>query len=363
MNRSKLILMEGLPSTGKSTNSGILLSQLERNGHKARWVHEMARPHPTLFFYEAYLEENEYRDLIARYPQSSLILDKLIVKRGKSIGIDLLEVEWNYREQLEEQTFNDLKQFDVWNFSLERYMNIALEKWTDFVNRQLRLEEIAILDSSIFQFQIFCVLLAEAPFSMLKSFIESLYEIISPLHPSLVYLYRENTDDTIDYLIKDRGIAFLQGIWNRDKHHPYYRDRPSGAEGFKLFLRDYATYAKKLFDSAPFPKLSLEITDGNWGEYVDRLLDFTYLSKIEAPAAHYPNGKYVNEKLKQTIEIIDDQFLTPNGGRKRLLPKSDTEFYLNDIPTVIRVEGNAIVMEGEQVCERWTTKGTVFTKV
>lgn len=35
-NQSRLILMEGLPSTGKSTNAGILFRQLERNGKNAR---------------------------------------------------------------------------------------------------------------------------------------------------------------------------------------------------------------------------------------------------------------------------------------------------------------------------------------
>jgi len=362
LNRSKLILMEGLPSTGKSTNSGILLSQLERNGYKARWVHEVARPHPTLFFHEAYLEEKEYSDFIARYPQSALILNKLIKRSEKSIGFDLLDVEWNYLEQLGNSAFNDLKQHDVWNFSLDRYMDVAVEKWGYFVNKQMESEDIVILDSSIFQFQLFSFILADAPFALLKSFIETLYGIISPLHPSLVYLYRENTEDTIDYLVEDRGISHLEYIWERDKHQAYYRNRPVGAEGFKMFLRDYGKYAKMLFDSAPSPKLSLEITEGKWGDYVDQLLNFMNLSKVEPPTAQYPSGKYYNEELKQSVEIINDQFLTPDGGRKRLIPKSDTIFYLNDLPVLIRVDNNTIIIEGEQVCEKWTTKGTVFTK-
>jgi thymidylate kinase len=35
MRQTKIILMEGLPSTGKSTNSGFLLDQLEKNGRRS----------------------------------------------------------------------------------------------------------------------------------------------------------------------------------------------------------------------------------------------------------------------------------------------------------------------------------------
>ncbi|BBH24414.1 hypothetical protein Back11_57590 [Paenibacillus baekrokdamisoli] len=363
MVRSRLILMEGLPSTGKSTNSGILLSQLERNGHRAKWVHEVARPHPTLFFYEACMEEHEYKDFITRYPHSVSILEPISMRRNNSIGIDLLEVEWNHSNQLGEDAYQQLKKYDVWNFTVDRYMKVALEKWEHFVNKQNYSDEIVILDSSLFQYQIYSLILADVPFTQLMAFIEAIYRIISPLHPSLIYLYREKTDDTINYLVRERGVTFLERIWNRDKERPYYKGRPAGAEGYKMFLRDYGEYAKLLFDSAPLPKLSVEITQGKWGEYVDLLLNFMDLSYIDPPKVVFPSGTYFNVELNQHIEIVGKYIVTPDGGRKHLEPKSDTEYYLHDLPVVIRLDENGIIIEGEQICDKWTTKGTVFQKV
>jgi hypothetical protein len=178
-----------------------------------------------------------------------------------------------------------------------------------------------------------------------------------------VYLYRENTEDTINYLIKDRGVTFLDRIWERDKNHPYYSNRPIGADGYKMFLKDYGNYARILFDSAPLPKLSIEISEGNWLEYEHKMLKFFNMSYIEPPMALYPNGKYINQELNQCIEIVNEYLITPNGGRKRLSPKSQNEFYLNDIPVFIRVDNNTIIIEGEQLCDKWTTNGTRFTKI
>ena len=50
---SRLIMLEGLPGTGKSTNSYLLAIHLKRKGNKVKWIHEVARPHPTSFFSEA----------------------------------------------------------------------------------------------------------------------------------------------------------------------------------------------------------------------------------------------------------------------------------------------------------------------
>ncbi|MBS4172229.1 hypothetical protein [Bacillus sp. FJAT-49736] len=128
--RSKIIFLEGLPSTGKSTNSRILLSQFEGNGYPAKWIHEMAKPHPTHFFYESCLTYSEYQSLVQRYPNSSNILNQVKRTRNKYIAFDLLEIEWN--RLLDEEVFHELKHFDVWNFPLEKYIDVALDKWEHF---------------------------------------------------------------------------------------------------------------------------------------------------------------------------------------------------------------------------------------
>ena len=38
---NRIILLEGLPGTGKTTNSYRLFEQLVRNGRDVRWLHEV----------------------------------------------------------------------------------------------------------------------------------------------------------------------------------------------------------------------------------------------------------------------------------------------------------------------------------
>lgn len=363
MIQSKLLLVEGLPSTGKSTNSGILRTQLHQNGHAVRWIHEIARPHPTLFFHEACLTADEYHQFVVSHPHTKLLLDALAVHRGTFIAVDLLEIEWNHRETFGEDAYRDLAQYDVWNFPLQKYVDVALEKWKSFVDSQILQEEVIILDSSIFQFQIYTFLLEMAPMHVLQDFVKKIYDIIRPLNPVLIYLFRENVEDTIGYLIADRGQEFLERIWRRDCHLPYYRDKQADPVAYKQFLRDYDATLGQLVRTFPFVKIPLEISEAKWSEYMDTVLATLELSSMTPGIATPISGRYVNPGLGQEIAVEGDVLITPGGAHKKLIARRETNhFFLADLPMTIRFQDDALVVTGEQICERWTTSGTVFVR-
>ena len=340
---TRLILLEGLPSTGKTTNAQFLQIQLERNGYKTKWIHEVTRPHPTSFFNEAgftYLEFAKFADA----------LNSVAVFRKNTVGIDLLEVEWNDLYDLK-----SLQEYDTWNFPHEKYKYFALDKWEHFAEEALRTDEIYIIDGSIFQFQIFSFLFENVPYIELESFVNKLFDIIRPLNPSLIYFYRENVEATIRYLENDRGIQYLENMRERDKAWPYYQDKPTGAEGFKQFLRDYARFAELLFDSVSCKKVSIEISNADWNRYENEMLVFLEIKPL--------NGVYINEELNFEIKLDGLKIIDPCGNERKLIPKSANEFYVECLPTVLKFENaEQIVISGMQILERWTTTGTVYKK-
>ena len=236
---TKLIILEGLPGTGKTTNSFCLLSHLERNGFAARWIHENSRPHPTSYFNEACLSYEELELFFQRFPHTRSIIEKIWMKRRTTIELDLMEIKWHYLQDFGDEAFEEINKFDVWNFTLDEYERVALEKWEVFASEASKASEVLLLDSSLFQFQIFTFLLKNAPYDRMQGFIQKLFNILAPLKPTLIYLYREKTEEAIAYLEKQRGVEFLEYIYERDKKEPFYENRPTGAEGMRQFLRHY----------------------------------------------------------------------------------------------------------------------------
>ena len=297
---TNLIIVEGLPATGKTTIAQFLQIQLERNDRNVRWFHEVAHPHPTIF-----------------------IPDGLAFDEG--------------------------------------YKKLALEKWVAFTEKALRnSNEMHIVDSAVFQFPIFWFSLNNAPYADLENFICEIFKIIEPLNPCLFYLYRGNTEASIDFLEKDRGTQDLAKLWERDRALPYYGDKPKGAEGFKYFLRDYAATAKALFDAAPCRKASLEVSEG-WDSCKTEMLSFMEIERTAGPGGVPINGVYQNKESKMTVDGLT--MVDPSGSTRELIPKSGNEFYVERLPVVLRFEGTErIVIAGSQICEHWTTTGTIFIK-
>ena len=361
---TQLIMLEGMPSTGKTTNARLIQIQLERNNINAKWIHEVAMPHPVLFFDEAGLTYDEYNNFLEIYSEASDILNNIAVFKESTVGIPLPEIEWHCKDKISEEAYQALLEFDVWNFPLDVYKKFALEKWAHFAEKALEnRNEVYVIDSAIFQFQIFAFLFKNRPYEELQSFINQITNIIQPLNPCLIFLYRENTEATIDYLENDRGAEYLEYIWNRDKTQPYYIGKPHGAESFKQFLRDYANYAKLLFDSLDCRKLSVEISKEEWNSYENKMLSFLEVENISSPNFLPPNGVYKNEALGFVIKVDGLSITDPTEQTRKLFPKSHNEFYVDWLPTVLRFEDNRIIISGSQICERWTTTGMIYKKI
>lgn len=88
MENTRLVMLEGLPGTGKSTNSYFLSMQLGRNGKTVKWIHEVARPHPVLFFSEASLTYDEYNSILESKP----ILNRIAVFRKTQLELTCLNL-------------------------------------------------------------------------------------------------------------------------------------------------------------------------------------------------------------------------------------------------------------------------------
>ena len=360
---NRLIMLEGLPGTGKTTNSYKLYEQLVRNGRDIRWVHEVSHPHPTLFFSEACLTKEEYRLFTEKYPEIVKMLSSIAKIRATTIGIDYLTAARRLPGQEKAAWYQELLQHDVMDFPLERYEPIAYEKWEAFVHAALHDDTIYILDSSIFQYQIFTYLLNGAEYPRLAGLVHSIMDMLRPLHPALIYLYRENIEDSIAFLKKQRGIKDLESTWKRDKGRSYYRNKQQDVTAFFDFMKDYTDFASRLYDESECQKLKIEITAQDWSLYETEMLRFLGIAHQDAPSCQAKNGTYVNAALGTSISIKNGILTDPEGARRRLSPKTPTEFFIEGLPEILCFFGDDIVkLCGQQIIPQWSETGTIYTR-
>ena len=361
---NRLILLEGLPGTGKTTNSYRIFEQLDRNGRNVLWLHEVSQPHPVLFFSEFCLTKEEYRLFTEKYPEAAEMLDSIAEVRATTVGIDYLTAARRMPGQENTAWYQELLQYDAMGFPLERYEPAAFEKWEAFVNTALQNNTIYISDSSIFQYQIFTYLLNGAEYPGLAKFVHSIMDLLKPLHPALIYLYREKTEDSIAFIEKQRGIKDLESTWQRDKGKPYYRNKQQDVTAFFDFLKDYADCASGLYDESDCDKLKIEITAQTWDIYEAEMLRFLGIAYRDAlSGCKAKDGTYVNAALGASFSIKDGILTDPEGVRRRLSPKTPEEFFIEGLPETLCYCGDGSVkLRGQQIIPQWSETGRVYTR-
>jgi len=360
--RNRLILLEGLPGTGKSTNSFKLYEQLLRNGKKVRWIHEVSQPHPVLFFTESCMTKEEYKDFKKKYPENAELFDEVAEVRKTTVGIDQEAISRKRRDAQKQVWYQELLQYDAFPTLLDRYELQALEKWEAFVRNAIEDEDtIFILDSSLFQYQIFTYLLKAAPYERLEAFVQKIVECIKPLNPLLIYLYREHTEDSIAYLKEQRGEQDLVSTWERDNGEPYYKSKQKDVTAFYDFLKDYATLAEGLFKTLEIDKRKIEISENDWKAYEDEMLGLLIIHRVEIPAYKAMEGTYVNMEHGFSFTIQDNVMKDPEGVQRHLSPKSQDVFFVEGIPTILQFFGeNTIRLLGQQIIPQWTETDTIY---
>ena len=361
---NRLILLEGLPGTGKSTNSFKIYEQLYRNGKKVDWIHEVSGPHPVLFFTESCMSKEEYQKFKMKYHEIAELLDEVAEVRKTTVGIDQDTISRRLQEAQEQAWYQELLQYDAFPKSLDCYELQALEKWEAFAKKALEDEEtVFIIDSSIFQYQIFTYLLKQEPYERLKTFVCRIAEYIKPLNPMLIYLYREHVEDSIAFLKEQRGEQDLVSTWKRDKGAPYYQNKQDVVTAFYDFLKDYARYAEDLFETLEFDKRKIEISADNWRAYEDEILELLDIHRVEMPKYKASDGTFENAERGFSFTIKDNVIQDPEGVERCLTPKSQDEFFVEGIPTILRFLGDtSIKLLGRQIMAKWTETGTVYTK-
>ena len=363
--KNRLILLEGLPGTGKSTNSFKLYEQLLLNEKKAHWIHEVSQPHPVLFFTESCMTKEEFQNFKKKYPETAELFNEVAEIRKTTVGIDQDAINRRCQETTGQAWYQEFMQYDAFPNSLDRYELQALEKWEAFTRKAAEEEDaIFILDSSIFQYQIFTYLLKAASYKRLETFVLKISECIKPLNPLLIYLYREHTEDSIAWLKEQRGERDLTSTWERDQGEPYYQSKQKGVTAFYDFLKDYARYAEALFETLKLDKRKIEISENNWKAYEDEMLGLLGMCRVEMPAYKATDGAYENAEHGFVFTIQDNVMKDPEGVERRLSSKSQGVFFAWGIPTILQFLGeDSIRLLGQQIIPRWTETGTVYTKV
>jgi hypothetical protein len=223
----KLVIVEGIMGSGKSTTVLNLADRLEASGIPAIGITEGVNPHPIRFDWE---------------------------------------VPWSEMPPAE-------------------LAKSCIAKWRSYVVSCLTAERISIVDGQLFHGNLTSLLLLEADVDTIAAYCREIVAVIKPLRPLLIYFHQDDVDSAIRLVSAQRGEQWVDYQVNWKLESPYAKKRGlTGLDGLIALYRDYRALTDQLYAAIDIPKISIENSRREWASYDDiidsALIDASTISQI-----------------------------------------------------------------------------------
>jgi hypothetical protein len=207
---SRLVIVEGIMGSGKTTTVLRLADRLTAAGVSALGITEGTSPHPIRFDWDV-----PWADMPATHQAES-----------------------------------------------------ALARWQAYANSAVTSERITLLDGQLFHGNLTSLFLLDADFALIRGYVRDVMAAIKPLRPLLIYFHQDDVDRAIRAIGAERGDAWVTYQVDWKLAAPYaVRHGLSGLEGLIALYRDYRRLTDRLYADLDIPKVSIENSGRDWAAY------------------------------------------------------------------------------------------------
>jgi thymidylate kinase len=216
---TKLIIVEGIMGSGKSTTSEYVSKMLTSRGIKNQLYLETHKPHP-------------------------------------------LKVLSNDDPQV------------LWNITPAEYRELSLKKWAQFVENIIRSGAVHVLDGRLYHGSMMFYLLLDPPEDQVVSYVHDVVATIRRLDPVLVYLFQRDVELAVRSIVEKRGQGWfefqgwkLTGPYSKRKGYV-------GLDGLIRVHQDKRAITDKVTEELDIRKLCIETSAGVWDDYQQKIIEF-----------------------------------------------------------------------------------------
>ena len=284
-----LVLVEGMPGSGKSTTAQWLAGELERQGRPARWVYEGEVPHPVVG--HSPVPPRDWKEILGR----------------------------------------------------------RLDGWSRFVASVRAGETAVVVDSAFLQTSVVLTLRRNLDGEVIRMFVARIADIIRPLDPALVYFRAPDPATAFRAICDKRGMAWtLQHIGGFDGSAWARTRGASGMDGVLAYWREHAALCDAAAADAGLRTVTVGPEVGDWPSRRRHIATFLGLTAPASAAVVVPDlarfvGSYRNERGRHARLSIHDGGLAIDGllwHRNRLVPRAPSLFEAESWPFRLTFEAD-----------------------
>lgn len=204
-----IIMMEGLPGTGKSTLARWLNNYLEHHGISTNLLLEGDNAIPADYYETAVLTREEYATILNTNDSLHSLLKNHTTYSQHYAYIPLEHYSDPLYSMLQDWNMGD--ELNT-NFTINDYITCTLERLVLWKDELTNSNVITIVDGGFLQNPINQLLFRGANTNIIFNFILNLFQLLTPLNPVCIYLERKSPREALTFAKKMKGDAWTKII-------------------------------------------------------------------------------------------------------------------------------------------------------
>jgi hypothetical protein len=239
---SKIIFIEGIAGSGKSTTAQLLHSNLYRHGYAVKSIHEFYSPHPI-------------HELNTEDPKT--------------------------------------------------WISKTLANWHNLADALVKTNEIMIMDGTLFQCTIGVLLEMDVELAVIRQYANQIPDILKPLNPILIYFYQNNVEKTLTTAYQQREDNWRRRVNAFVSDARFFKNRKlCGLDGYIEYNRALRNITDNLYSEYDLKKISIENSDGDWNSYHHIIAEFLSVPLIEPDNIRHSDYVGVYRDSESTRECL-----------------------------------------------------------
>lgn len=256
MINTKLILVEGLPGSGKSTTATITNDILKEFNIDTKLYLEGNAEHPADYEGGSFFTKTEFAELLEQFSEVDHILLKHTVERCNGFVLSQYPLKQELKDITIPDTFWDkIWSHDIYELPLEYNIKLITDKWKRFVEQAMTGNQTYIFECCFIQNPVTIGMIKYgASQEVVMNYVKQLAAIIEPLNPVLLYVDQQDLSRSFKKAVQDRPKEWSTGFMDYYNNQGYGKLHVAqGIEGTIAVLE-----ARKQLESSIYQALDIE---------------------------------------------------------------------------------------------------------
>jgi len=256
---TKLIIIEGLPGSGKSTAAQKVYDILKEKDINTELYCEGNYNHPADFDGVAYFSSEDFNMLKQVHSTSKELLNELKVQYYNGYLIPYRKAIEEQHILFEKELFSDITKHDIYELSIDVHTELIVSRWNDFVNNYINKDKIVIFECCFIQNPVTVSMIRNnSSKDVTMSYINRLAGKIMPLDPVLIYIEQDDINVSFNKAISERPKEWFEGFTNYYTNQGYgLSNNLKGLEGVMKVIEERIRLESDVYDSIKLAKYKI----------------------------------------------------------------------------------------------------------